>query len=304
MLSTLDNRQHDQRDVLEISPDVVLVARAAADFPSLAPDAMGRHAERDIHMGSPDVATPMVDTTFRAADTSGERPLRARWVRTVAMTFLFALGSAFAAAAWERYGDEAQAMLSSYTPSLSIPLSLPTSLTSLVSGRPASAAQTDSAAAPEPVAAEQTAQAAPAVIPADASAPGVPADTAQLLQSMARDVASLNQQLSELKARIAELKAGQDLLTRDVAKTPEAKVSEAKPVEPRPTKLGAPPRPLGTLVTPAPVHRPRPPAYPPAQAAYVPPPPPAATPVQIAPPPPVNNTDPVPVVRPPMPVQQ
>lgn len=106
------------------------------------------------------------------------------------------------------------------------------------------------------------------------------------------------------EARIAELKAGQDLLTRDVAKTPEAKVSEAKPVEPRPTKLGAPPRPLGTLVTPAPVHRPRPPAYPPAQAAYVPPPPPAATPVQIAPPPPVNNTDPVPVVRPPMPVQQ
>jgi len=305
MLSTLDNRQHDQHDVLEISPDVVLVARAAADFPSLAPDAMGRHAERDIHMGSPGVATPVVDTTFRAADTSGERPLRAKWVRTVAMTFLFALGSAFAAAAWERYGDEAQAMLSSYTPSLPIASSLPSSLTSLVSGRPAAAAQTDSAAAPEPVAADQTAQATPAVIPADAR-PGVPADTAQLLQSMARDVSNLNQQLTELKARIAELKAGQDQLTRDMARTPEAKVSEAKPVEPRPTKLGAPPRPLGTLVTPAPVHRPRPPAYPPAQAAYVPPPPPpATTPVQIAPAPPPAAVQPDgdPVVRPPMPVR-
>jgi hypothetical protein len=119
---------------------------------------------------------------------------------------------------------------------------------------------------------------------------------------MARDVASLTQQVGELKASIAQLKASQEQMARDKAKAPEARVSEirpAAPAEPRPTRLGAPPRPLGTLVTP--VHRPKPPA----QAAYVPPPPSAAAaPVQIAPPPPVaSQPDGDPVVRPPMPVR-
>ena len=58
MLSTLDKRQHDPHDVLEISPDVVLVARAAADFPSLAPEAMGREVHMDL---DDDAAIPRLD---------------------------------------------------------------------------------------------------------------------------------------------------------------------------------------------------------------------------------------------------
>ena len=118
---------------------------------------------------------------------------------------------------------------------------------------------------------------------------------------MARDVANLTQQVGELQASIAQLKANQEQMARDKAKAPEARVSEvrpAAPAEPRPTRLGAPPRPLGTLV-----QRSRP-DYPPAQTAYVPPPPPTAAPVQIAPPPPVAaQLDDDPVVRPPMPVR-
>jgi hypothetical protein len=310
MLSALDNKQHDPHDVLEISPDVVLVARAAADFPSLAPDG----SARDVHMGAADAATPRVDTTFRATDTSGERSSGGKLLRRSAIAFLFALASAFGAAAWERYGGEAQAMLSDFSPQVTLASLLPTSLPSwLTPGKAAKAAQPDDTAPQaQAAAADQAAQpAAPqATDSAAPAAAAVPADTAQLIQSMARDVASLNQQLGELKARIAELKAGQEQLGRDMAskaseaRAAEPRISEAKPVEPRPTKLGAPPRPLGTLVT-APVHRPRPPSYPPAQAAYVPPPPVSAAPVQIAPAPPPATVQPDgdPVVRPPMPVR-
>src|SRR6185312_13465080 len=220
MVSTLDTGQHDPHDVLEISPDVVLVARAAADFPSLAPDAKAHH-DREPVMGSPDAAMPRVDTTFRAADTSGERSVHSKWLRSTAMAFLFALCSALAAAGWGRYGDEAKATLANYTPQMALSSLLPTSL---ISGR--------------------------AAVATPAAAPGaLPPNTIQMLQSMEHDIASLNQQLSDLKARIAELKAGQEQLGQKLARVPEPRVSEARPVEPRPTKLGAPPRPLGTLVT-------------------------------------------------------
>lgn len=310
MLSTLDNKQHDPHDVLEISPDVVLVARAAADFPTLAPDAAGR----DVHVHATDAATPRVDTAFRASDTSGERSSGGRWLRSSAIAFLFALASAFGAAAWERYGGDAQAMIADFSPRSTLASLMPTSIPSwLMPGKAAVAAPADDAAPQAQAAADQTAQPAAAPQAVDNGAPAAAAapasvDTAQLIQSMARDVASLNQQLSDLKARIAELKAGQEQLGHDMvsrtseARTAEPRVTEARPVEPRPTKLGAPPRPLGTLVT-APVHRPKPPSYPPAQAAYMPPPPTAAAPVQIAPPPVAAEPDGSPVVRPPMPVR-
>ena len=51
MLSTPDTKS-DPHDVLEIAPDVVLVARAATDFPSLAPDANERKRREDA-MDSP-----------------------------------------------------------------------------------------------------------------------------------------------------------------------------------------------------------------------------------------------------------
>ena len=95
MLSTLDNSQHDRRDVLEISPDVVLVARAAADFPTLAPEAMGREAHMDAEI-------PRVDATFRASDTTGQRSSPGKWIRRAAVTFAFAFMGVVATAAWVR----------------------------------------------------------------------------------------------------------------------------------------------------------------------------------------------------------
>ena len=292
--------KNDPHDVLEIAPDVVLVARAAADFPSLAPDTMGQYFDRQPNMGSGFGAaqTPEVDTTFRATDVNeGVRP-RGRWVKTVSMAFLLALVSAFATAGWERYGDEAQAMVADFSPRTIIP-----DLTSwLPSQRDTTVTQPDTAAAQTAVA-DQTATppaSAPAVQSADSAAPAAPPqDPAQTLQSMSRDVASLTQQLSELKASIAQLKAAQEQLSRDMAgRVADARPAEPKVAEPHPRQVGAPPRPLGALVQ----HKPKPVTYPPAQAAAA-----APLPQPSAAPPPVQLTpaqpDGDPVVRPPMPVR-
>jgi hypothetical protein len=122
-----------------------------------------------------------------------------------------------------------------------------------------------------------------------------------MLQSMSRDVASLTQQIEDLKTSIAQLKASQEQLSREIAKPPEPRVSEARVAEPRPKQLGAPPHPLGTLV-----RKPKPVVYPPTQA-YVPPPPPpaAASPAPLTPSSGqvVAQPDDETVVRPPMPVR-
>ena len=320
--------KHDPHDVLEIAPDVVLVARAAAEFPSLAPDAASRPFSRQPNMGNmgagPDLASaPRVDTTFRASDVDDIPGLRsgARWLRRAAVAFLFAFLSVFATAAWQRYGDEAQAMAAGLTSRVDLAAWLPwqkseaaTPADTSSSAAPASVATaTDQAAAP--VAAQPADSAAVPAAAAAASPQSPPSqEPAQALQSVTRDVASLTQQLEALKASIAELKASQEQLSqqmsRDMAKprAAEARLPETRPVEHnKPAKLGAPPRPLGTIVQ----RNPRPPTYPPMQATTAAPlPPPGAgspLPAQISPgPPPAaasDASDDGVIVRPPMPVR-
>ena len=312
--------KHDPHDVLEIAPDVVLVARAAAEFPSLAPDTASQPFARQPNMGNmgagPDLAAaPRVDTTFRASDVDDIPGLRsgARWLRRAAMAFLFAFLSVFATAAWQRYGDDAQAMAAGLTSRVDLAAWLPWQKSEAATPTDTST----SPAAPASVATAADQAAAPAAAqPADSTAapaapPSLPAqDPAQTLQSVTRDVASLTQQLEALKASIAELKASQEQLSQQLAKprAAEAKLPEARPAEHRPAaKLGAPPRPLGTIVQ----RNPRPPAYPPMQAtAAAPLPPPGAgtpLPAQISPgPPPAaasDASDDGVIVRPPMPVR-
>jgi len=298
MHSTPDTK-NDPHDVLEIAPDVVLVARAAGDSPSLAPDAYGRPTERASNLvsGFSAASAPRVDTTFRATDVNEiPRSLSSRghWLRNSALAFLLAIVGAVGTAAWDRYGDEAQSIATSFVPQI-----VATVTAWLPWQRPASAAQPD-ATAPQAAAANQ---AAPAVVPAppqaDSAAPAAAAaapaaDSTQMLQSMSRDVANLTHQIEDIKTNIAQLKATQEQLSREMAKPPEPRVSEVRTVaEPRPKQLGAPPRPLGTLV-----RRPKPVAYPPTQTYVAPPPASAPAPAQIASPPDGET-----VVRPPMPVR-
>jgi hypothetical protein len=326
--------KNDPHDTLEIAPDVVLVARAAAEFPSLAPDTASQPFNRQPNMGNmgaaPDLtAAPKVDATFRASDVNdipGAR-LGGRWLRTASMAFMFALISVIATAAWQRYGNEAQAMMATgFPPRIDLASWLPWQKsdaaapadTSTSSPAPATVATAaDQAATSAPAAAQPADNAAAATTatpataaPAAAVSPQAPPaqDPTQALQSMSRDVASLTQQIETLKASIAELKANQEQLAHEISKPRETRPVEARvserSAERRPAKLGAPPRPLGTIVQ----RNARPPMYPPSQAAAAPLPPPGygSAPVAITPvPPPAASdaSDDGVVVRPPMPVR-
>jgi hypothetical protein len=294
MQSTLTAREADPHDMFVIEPDVVLAARAdAPDVRSREPNLRALVSEISAGVAA-QAAAPKVDTSFRAAHVENKR---GRWAGRFAVAFVFALLSAVGAEAWQRYGDRAQAAIAMVAPLLGL-----SSLqaTSAPPSAPAAAEATpEQAAAPTEAAATSPAEAAVA------SAPASP-DQTQLIQSLTRDLAATRQQVEQLKAGIAELKAGQEQLARD-AKATEAKASEAKAFEQtmRAKVSALPPHPPA-----APVRKPKP-ALAPVQASVAPllPPPgaPGSVPVQIAPappPPPAVSAAPQDdVPRPPMPVR-
>ncbi|WP_027582322.1 hypothetical protein [Bradyrhizobium sp. Ai1a-2] len=327
MLSTLNTnpaRESDPHDVFVIDPEVVLAARGDRAPPAPRAAEVNQSPAPQSYVAS-SASAPSLDTAFRVTASDhiqlpSEPSPFAKWARRAAMAFVFALLSAFGAAAWKHHGDTAKQMLADWIPQISLLSSLSSSSSS--SGDTTSSSGDSTAAAEQPAApAVQTATeqppAAPAVQtastdqaaaqldtpaqaqPAEAAAPTTAAalspDSSQLLQSMAHDLATMGQQIEQLKASIAQLKAGQDQIAREMARNSEARVS-AQAVQPR---IAPPPRPVA-----APARRPKPPAYPPAQtAAAAPPlpPPPAPAPVQTAPEP--RAQDGGPVVRPPMPVR-
>ena len=285
MQSTLTAREADPHDMFVIEPDVVLAARADAPDPARREPNL-RALVSEISAGvAAQAAAPKVDTSFRAAHVEKKR---ARWAASFIVAFLFALLSAVGAAAWQRYGDRAQATIAMAAPLLGL-----------------SSLQTTSAPASTPAVAEAapdqaSAPAEAATPPADSTVASAPASSDRQIQSLTRDLAAMGQQVEQLKASIAQLKAGQDQVARD-AKAAETKASEAKAFEQsmRAKVSALPPRPPA-----APVKKPKP-YVPPVQTSAAPllPPPgaPGSAPVQIAPAPVASQDDLVP--RPPMPVR-
>lgn len=347
MLATLNPKQivdeivkdtvkdNDPHDAIQISPDIVLASRPASVAPALAPDVTTRpepkfapppkislEPKRSLEprfapLSEPPAAPPpSVDTAVRvAASNDHVRPKRSamrKWLRGAFVAFLFAGGSAAATIAWERHGDTAKQMLAEWTPALASLTSLLPSASQTAPLAPAQAAAPAQQAAPS--AAEAPIDQAidqSATPPATQVAAAVPAATAsdsvQSVQSMTRDLAAMAQQIEQLKANIAELKAGQEQMAREMAKPPAPKpVAEAKPVDPRTRAAALPPKPPAP-----PVRKPKPavsqtymPAYSPQPLA----PPPPQSQAAAAPPPPVTTTQAVadddgPIVRPPMPLR-
>ena len=338
MQSTLTPQETDPHDTFLIEPDVVLATRADHALPDPVQDALSRLAHRAAHttpgvtpsvsvgapsvsVSAPDVSagapTPTVDTTFRAAAVGTTKVPRQRsafgkWAKNTSIAFLFALCSAIAAATWRHHSDAAKQLIANWMPPFVLALSSPTATP------PPPAEQPDSSPAQATTADQTPAQPAQppegaAPTPATASAESTPSVQTQSVQSMARDLATMGQQIEQLKASIEQLKAGQAQMSRDIAKTSEAKTSEQNL---RPRLATLPPRPVAAL---PPARKPKP-AYPPAQAAVVstlPPPPSAAPPAlpqqpglpqpalsQPAPQPQATvESDGGPVVRPPMPLR-
>jgi len=295
MLSTLNARENDPHDSLEIAPDVIFAARADRPSPTLAPDAMGHAADPQGHIGS-SAAAPSLDATFRATAADDSHMLRERsqagaWAKRAVVGFLFAIGSAFAAAAWQHYGDHATAVIADWTPRFALTPSAPANPPDSTSPPVLQAAVTTDASS-------QTASPAQ---PSDAgAAPSSASDQTQLIQSMARDVATMGQQIEQLKASIDQLRASQEQMSREMTKTSEARASDSS-LRPRPS-----PPPLRPAAA-APTRKPRP-TFSAAQAAPAPLPPPQAAappaPMQTAPAPQATTQpDGEPVVRPPTPLR-
>ena len=320
MHSTLKLRDSDPHDIFAIEPEVVPVAWADKVLADIKRDAGSQPPESAPSVQPPPAGSgaaagataPAVDATFRAAaaddiqvpdiqvpdiqvptDRAADRPPTSKWAKSAVM-LIFAVCSAAAAAAWQHHGDAAKQMIASWAPTFALTSSPPTEKAGLAgqSDTPAVQASAADQTAPQPAAPAQPPQSA---TPA-AAAPAP--DTAQLVQSMGRDLAAMGQQIEQLKASIAELKAGQQVAARDVAKPAEVRTSVANP---RPRISAPPPR-----LAAAPARRPMP-SYQPVQAA-APAPLAQAAPAYTSPPPAPYSpqaADQVddPVVRPPMPLR-
>jgi hypothetical protein len=344
MQSTLTSREADPHDDFVVEPDVVLAARAD----HAPPDPISSLLTPPIHPAPEPSAPaparePPADTASRAPAKDdiriprdihvlGERPPRGKWAGRVTIGFLFALCSAAAAEGWDHYGDTARdrvkAVVANWTP-FTLP-SQPAAAASTAAQPVTPAAATDQASAqPEPAAQDTTSQGSASQVPASQAAASQPTastgaapiaaapDSTQSLQSMAQDVASMGQQIAALKASLEQLKAGQDQMaqqmSRDTARTPAARTSQAKPAPAASVEQSLRSRASAALSPrPAPPRKPRP-VYPPQASAALPPaitappmppPQPASPPLQYEPrAQAVDQADGDPVMRPPMPVR-
>ena len=289
----------DPHDFVVVPSDQVRVAPADAEIANLLRAAARHHSEaggRAASDSSVPATVPVVDATFRATDVNEGVPAKGSFVRRATRAFvalLLALGIGAAAMSWQTFGYAAKKALVSWAPKWAIAASLPLDklglgMNSTPSDDPAEATPAQPAATAQSTSDGSTSENA-------AAAPVVPSsDTAQQLQSMARDLANANQQVETLKGTIAELKAGQQQMARDLAK-----VSDKLAEQNAKAKLAvAAPRPLAPAAhRPAPVYSstgytpagtPAPPAYRPASPPYsaqasAVPPPPAAQPYPPAP---------------------
>jgi len=310
MLSTTSPRPADDpHDVLVVASDAVRMAPTDDELSRLARSLLQRPADPPARTGPelaagstvPPVAVPSVDTTFRPAATDdvpirGRRRTASGAARAFLAALLLAIGSGAAAMAWQSYGGAAEQMIARWAPQLAQPA--PTAVAA-IAAKPASQ-QTGSPA-----------QAAP-----DAVAPTPSVETAPSPGAETNDIAGMRQEIDQLKASIDELKAGQQQISRDVAKASEARASEVKASDVRASevktfeqnvrsKLSAH-RGLAT----ARARKPMPPPLPPRQTAAYPalPPQPAApyVPRQVEPPfaaEPPADPELASVPRPPMPLR-
>src|SRR6266581_9236398 len=316
---------HSTQNPQQVDPhgdphDDVLVARIDEELSKLAHDAMRDPLDPQTHMGSDfsaGAAIPPVDTTFRPAAVNHVQAPRLRpsfGVRAMRgfVGFLLAVCIGVAGVVWQAYGDAAKQMIVRWTPQLVATSSPPPESPGLPEQPNPPAVQANAANAAPPQPAPPAQAAAEGVAPA-AAAP----ESAVLLESMARELASARQEIDQLKAsqeqmsremaKSSEAKAKAYEAKASLAKASQIKASQTKASEQnlRPRISALPPRSVA-----APMRRPMPPSYPPPQAAAAPvlPQGPAPyVPRQPKPPPqataqPQAEPELSPVPRPPMPV--
>ncbi|WP_298261780.1 hypothetical protein [Bradyrhizobium sp.] len=316
----------DRRDFVVIPSDQVRVAPSDAEITDLLRAAARQHSEAGVRAApDPDTPVPTVDANFRAtvSDVSpASGPTWGRRLMRALAALLVAGGITGAALGWQVFGYTAKKAFGKWLPQIALTSSLTMDKFGFgAESKPADKpADATADAAPASVAPALNAadngtpegSAAPAATVAAATAAPSP-DPAQQLQSMANDLANANQEIETLKASIAELKASQQQMAHDLAKTSEklaeqsAKAKVAATV-PRPA-AHRPSSSYSTTSTYSPSPTPAPPAaYRPTTSSYsvqaAAPPPPATAQSYVPPPIPLQpEPGSTSVPRPPMPVQ-
>jgi hypothetical protein len=182
----------------------------------------------------------------------GDRPSFGRPAVRGFVGLLLAACIGVAAFAWQSYGDAAKQMIAKLAPQLVQTSSRPLENPGLPAQPTPPAVQADAATA-APSQPAPLAQTAPeGVAPAAALSP----ESAQLLQTMARDLATVRQENEQLKASIEELKTKQEQMTRDNARAAEQfkasqeqmarDIAKASEQSLRPKTSAPPARPIAT----------------------------------------------------------
>lgn len=225
MHSTLKPKDADDpHDFVVVAPDDVRVTPADDELSDLLHQAAHHrsdpqtHAASDLPAGPP---VPPVDTTFRAAAVNDvllgghRRSIGRRALRAFAAPLL-AVCIGFVAITWQASGDVAKQMIVKWAPQVILTSLLPPEKPGLSAQPAPPAVQAEAGAAnaapPQPAPVVQGAPQGVAPTAADPSAGKAP-----LLQSMARDLASVTQEVEQLKASIEQLKASQQQMSRDFA---------------------------------------------------------------------------------------
>ena len=237
MHSTPNPKEIDPRDFLIIAPEDKELSNLAHDAMccSSAQTRMGS----DFSAGSP---IPPVDQRFRPAavnnvEVPGDRPSIGRRAVRAFIRFLWVACLGGAGVAWRFYGDEAKQIIVKSAPPFALIFSMPLENPRLpeLPTSPAVQASATKAAPPQPAPLARTGTVG--IAPTAALSP----ESAQSLQSMARDLATTEQEIEQLEANIEQLKANQEQMSRDVAKASEQnrrrKVSASPPLS-----AAAPPR--------------------------------------------------------------
>jgi hypothetical protein len=291
MQSTVKRKATDDpHDFVVVPSDQARVAPSDDELTDLLRAAARHHSESGNgtapnRSGSAPISVA-VDTTFRATAVNDDLPARGttfgrRAMRAVA-ALLLAMGIGAAALTWQTFGYAAKKALVKWVPQFTLSTSLP--LDKLGLGTKSAPADEASVEEATPAQVASSAQSTPENATAGNAAANPAAsssDPAQLLQSMARDLANVSQEVELLKASIAELKASQQQTTRDLVKvTDKASEQNAKA-----KVVTTPPRPAVVAVRkPAPIYSPTPTPAPPPPAYRPTPSYSAATQAAVAPP--------------------
>lgn len=293
-LQDADSQTDDPHDVI------------AAQLRDLAP--RRAHDPSGLNVAPPASPEPADEPTLRATplnDNTGDIDhLTPRTGGRRGVMLIIVCAGIAVAAAWHSYGDEAKQRLSHLVPQLIPSATAPTQNADAAEPQGATSQAAASQPATEPPLAQETAAevpARPATAPT-ASAVDTPPAQAELPPEITQSIESMAREIASLKQTVEQLQAGQQQLSRDVAKVTEQEARRklaTQTVKPAPT-----PRPQRTPTAaqriPAPYS---PPTYSQGQSypqsaaqreAYIPPP----APTQLPPQP--GDTS---VPRPPMPLR-